>query len=120
MWYSCFFRFVFLFDFPEMPFVPDRVLPVSLPKLKLSCASPPLRAGLKVNVGGLRWNRAPARVRPKQNRNRPPGKSRAAMLEQKLSPVLKPLYKVFKVSNLEELIKKVLKLVFILVLLVPL
>ena len=64
--------------------------------------------------------RAPSLGCSKQNRNRPPGKSRAAMLEQKLSPVLKPLFKIFKVSNLEELIKKLLKLVFILVLLVPL
>ncbi len=31
-------------------------------------------------------------------------------MEQKLSPVLKPLFKIFKVSNLEELIKKLLKL----------
>ena len=42
------------------------------------------------------------------------------MLEQKLSPVLKPLYRVFKASNLEELIGKLLKLVFTLALLVPL
>ena len=42
------------------------------------------------------------------------------MLEQKLSPVLKPLYKLFKVSNLEALINKLLKLIFTLVLLIPL
>jgi hypothetical protein len=42
------------------------------------------------------------------------------MLEQKLSPVLKPIFKIFKVSNLEELIRRVLKLAFTLVLLVPL
>jgi flagellar biosynthesis protein FlhB len=42
------------------------------------------------------------------------------MMEQKLSPVLKPLYKVFKVSNVEDLLKKVLKLVFTFVLLIPL
>jgi hypothetical protein len=42
------------------------------------------------------------------------------MMEQRLSPVLKPLFKVFKVSNLEDLIKTLLKLVFTLVLLVPL
>jgi hypothetical protein len=42
------------------------------------------------------------------------------MLEQKLSPVLKPIFKVFKVSNLEDLIKRLLKLVFTLVLLIPL
>jgi hypothetical protein len=41
-------------------------------------------------------------------------------MEQRLSPVLKPLFRVFKVSNFEDLIKKVLKLVFALVLLIPL
>jgi len=55
-----------------------------------------------------------------QNRNRRVGKSRAVMLEQKLSPVLKPLFKIFKVSNLEDLLKRLLKLVFTLVLLIPL
>jgi len=44
----------------------------------------------------------------------------AVMLEQKLSPVLKPLFKLFKVSNLEDLLKTLLKLVFTLVLLIPL
>jgi flagellar biosynthesis protein FlhB len=39
---------------------------------------------------------------------------------QKLSPVLKPLFRIFKVSNLEELIKRLLKLVFTFVLLIPL
>jgi flagellar biosynthesis protein FlhB len=42
------------------------------------------------------------------------------MLEQKLSPVLKPLFKIFKVSNLEDLLKTLLKLAFTLVLLIPL
>jgi hypothetical protein len=42
------------------------------------------------------------------------------MLEQKLSPVLKPLYKVFKVTNVEDLIKRVLKLAFTVVLVIPL
>lgn len=42
------------------------------------------------------------------------------MLEQKLSPVLRPLFKMFKVSNLEDLLKTLLKLVFTLVLLIPL
>jgi len=42
------------------------------------------------------------------------------MLEQRLSPVLRPLFKVFRVSNLEDLIKRLLKLVFTLVLLIPL
>jgi hypothetical protein len=42
------------------------------------------------------------------------------MLEQKLSPVLKPLYKVFKVTNVEDLIKRLLKLAFTVVLIVPL
>jgi len=42
------------------------------------------------------------------------------MMEQRLSPVLKPLFKVFKVSNLDDLIKTLLKLVFTLVLLIPL
>jgi hypothetical protein len=46
--------------------------------------------------------------------------SQAVMLEQKLAPVLKPLFKVFKVSNTEDLIKRLLKLVFTLVLLIPL
>jgi hypothetical protein len=43
----------------------------------------------------------------------------APMLEQKLSPVLKPLFKVFKVSNLEDLIKRLLKLAFTVLLLIP-
>jgi hypothetical protein len=42
------------------------------------------------------------------------------MLEQKLSPVLKPLYKLFRVTNLEDLIKRLLKLAFTVVLLIPL
>jgi flagellar biosynthesis protein FlhB len=42
------------------------------------------------------------------------------MLEQKLSPVLKPLYKIFKVTNVEDLIKRVLKLAFTVVLVIPL
>jgi hypothetical protein len=42
------------------------------------------------------------------------------MLEQKLSPVLKPLYKVFKVTNVEDLIKRLLKLAFTVVLVIPL
>jgi len=42
------------------------------------------------------------------------------MLEQKLSPVLKPLFKIFKVNNLEDFLKKLLKVVFTLVLLIPL
>ena len=42
------------------------------------------------------------------------------MMEQRLSPVLRPLYKVFKVSSLEDLLKRLLKLAFTLVLLVPL
>jgi len=42
------------------------------------------------------------------------------MLEQKLSPVLKPLFKLFKVSNFEDFLKTLLKLVFTLVLLIPL
>jgi len=41
-------------------------------------------------------------------------------MEQRLSPVLKPLFKIFKVSNLEDLIKRLLKVVFTLVLLIPL
>ncbi len=60
------------------------------------------------------------RKRSEQDRNRRSKKSVGVMLEQKLSPVLKPLFKIFKVSNLEELIKKLLKLVFVLVLLIPL
>jgi hypothetical protein len=55
----------------------------------------------------------------KQNRNRPTGKSRAAMLEQRLSPVLKPLFKVFKVSNVEDLLKRLFKLVCVVVLIIP-
>jgi hypothetical protein len=58
--------------------------------------------------------------RRRQNRNRPAGKSGAAMLEQRLSPVLRPLFKIFRVSNLEDLIKRLLKLAFTLVLLIPL
>ena len=46
--------------------------------------------------------------------------SLAMMLEQKLNPVLKPLFRIFKVSNLEDLIKKLLKLVFTLIILIPL
>lgn len=42
------------------------------------------------------------------------------MLEQKLSPVLKPLFKLFKVSNFEDLLKRLLKLLFTVVLLIPL
>ena len=42
------------------------------------------------------------------------------MLEQRLAPVLKPLYKIFKVSKLEDLLKTLLKLLFTVVLLVPL
>jgi hypothetical protein len=57
---------------------------------------------------------------PEQNRNRPTGKSLAAMLEQRLSPVLRPLFKVFRVSNVEDLIKRLLKLAFTLVLIIPL
>ena len=41
------------------------------------------------------------------------------MVEQKLGPVLKPLYKLLKVSTLEDAIKKVLKLAFTFVLLIP-
>jgi uncharacterized BrkB/YihY/UPF0761 family membrane protein len=41
-------------------------------------------------------------------------------MEQRLSPVLKPLFRIFKVSNSEDLIKKLLKLAFTLVLLIPL
>ena len=41
-------------------------------------------------------------------------------MEQRLSPLLKPLFKVFKVSNTEGLVKRLLKLVFSLVLLIPL
>jgi hypothetical protein len=54
MWYSCFFLFIFFFELPDPTFVPERVLPVSLPKLKLACTSPPLREGLKLNFGGFR------------------------------------------------------------------
>jgi len=42
------------------------------------------------------------------------------MMEQRLSPVLRPLFKVFGVSNVEDLLKRLLKLVFTLVLLIPL
>lgn len=42
------------------------------------------------------------------------------MMEQKLSPLLKPLFRVFKVSSSEDLVKRVLKLLFTLVLLIPL
>jgi len=42
------------------------------------------------------------------------------MLEQRLSPVLRPLFKIFKVSNVEDLLKRLLKIAFTLVLLVPL
>jgi len=42
------------------------------------------------------------------------------MMEQRLSPVLRPLFKVFRVSNVEDLLKRLLKLVFTLVLLIPL
>ena len=65
---------------------------------------------------------APARPsrRAEQNRNSPERNCRPVMLEQKLSPVLKPLFKIFKVSNLEDLLKRLLKLVFTLVLLIPL
>ena len=42
------------------------------------------------------------------------------MLEQKLSPVLKPLFKIFKVTNLEDFLKRLLKVVLTVVLLVPL
>jgi len=56
----------------------------------------------------------------RQNRNRPAGKSSAAMLEQRLSPVLRPLFKIFRVSNMEDLLKRLLKLAFTLVLLIPL
>ena len=41
------------------------------------------------------------------------------MQAQKTS-VLRPLFKLFKVANLEELIKRLLKLVFSLLLLIPL
>ena len=61
------------------------------------------------------------RLKPtEQNRNRPTGKSCAVMLEQKLSPVLKPLYRLFKVATFEDLLKRLLKLVFTVVLLIPL
>ena len=46
--------------------------------------------------------------------------SQPMMIEQKLQPILKPLFKLFKVSNLEDLIRRLLKLVFTLVLLIPL
>jgi hypothetical protein len=42
------------------------------------------------------------------------------MLEQRLSPVLKPLLKVFRVSTLEDLLKRLFKLVCIVVLIIPL
>ena len=42
------------------------------------------------------------------------------MLEQRLSPVLRPLFKIFRVSNMEDLLKRLLKLAFTLVLLIPL
>jgi len=42
------------------------------------------------------------------------------MVEQRLSPVLRPLFRIFKVSSVEGLIKGLLKLVFTLVLLIPL
>lgn len=42
------------------------------------------------------------------------------MQEQRQSPVLRPIFKLFGVSNVEDLIKRLLKLVFTLVLLIPL
>jgi len=42
------------------------------------------------------------------------------MQEQKPSSVLNPLYKLFRVSTLEDLIRRLLKLVFSVVLLIPL
>ncbi len=37
-----------------------------------------------------------------------------------MGPVLKPLFRLFKVNNLEDLLKRLLKVVFALVLLIPL
>ena len=42
------------------------------------------------------------------------------MQESRLSPVLKPLFRLFKVSSSEDLIRSLLKLAFIVVLLIPL
>lgn len=42
------------------------------------------------------------------------------MQGQKGSQVLKPLFKIFKVSNTEDLLKRLVKLVFTVVLLIPL
>ncbi len=42
------------------------------------------------------------------------------MQEQKTSPVLRPLLRLFKVTTLEDLIKRLLKGVFTLLLLIPL
>ena len=42
------------------------------------------------------------------------------MMEEKLGPVLKPLFRIFKLSNLEDLIKRLLKLVFTVAILIPL
>jgi hypothetical protein len=43
-----------------------------------------------------------------------------AYLEQKLSDVLQPLYKLFRVKTLEDLLKRLIVIVLAIVLLVPL
>ena len=55
----------------------------------------------------------------RQDRNRPLGKSRGAMSAQKPSPG-NPLFRILKVSNWEDFVKRVVKLLFTLVLLIPL
>ncbi len=42
------------------------------------------------------------------------------MLEAKLQPVLRPLFKLLRVNNLEDFLKRLVRLVFGVVLLVPL
>jgi hypothetical protein len=43
-----------------------------------------------------------------------------AYLEQKLADILKPLYKIFKVNTLEDVLKRLIVIVLAVVLLVPL
>ena len=42
------------------------------------------------------------------------------MAAQRLQPILKPIFKLFRVSNFEELVRRLLKIVFTILLLTPL
>ncbi len=42
------------------------------------------------------------------------------MMEQKFGPILRPLFRIFKVSNFEDLVKRLLKLIFTIIVIIPL